>query len=639
MLNIPLKDYLRETRIFNARLGVAAVLVIILTVLLLIRLTYLQVINYRHYATLSQANRIRPLPIPPARGVILDRNGVVLAQNFPVYTLEVVPEQVDDMNELVAQLMQLVRVTDGDLKAFYKQMHERPRFENITLRSHLNEEEAARVAVRLPFLNGAELRARLQRHYPLGGLAVHALGYVSRISELDLARIDKSAYRGMQQIGKTGLEATYEDLLVGKVGFEQVETNAHGRALRTLDRIAPTAGKNLYLSLDAQVQAVAEQALGKYRGAVVAMDPSTGAVLAYASTPTYDPNEFVNGIDSASYQALLTDPDKPLVNRAINGQYSPGSTIKVFLGMAALEAGPLWDANRPVLCDGSYNLPGSIHQFRDWKHGGHGMVTLHDAIVQSCDVYFYRLAVTLGPERMKDFLIPFGFGHSTGIDLPGESQGLLPSPAWRKAHGQPWYPGETVVAGIGQGAVLVTPVQLATAMSVVANRGFRFKPTLLRALEDPRTKERQDWTLAPGVALSINDKSHWDQLYEHLMGVVHSPHGTAQGIGRNAPYHIGGKTGTAQVKSIAQGARYDEHGTPERFRDHALFVGFAPVEDPKVAVAVVVENGGHGSSVAAPIARKVMDQVILGKQADGKPVVVPPAPPPTAKPAAVDDEE
>ncbi|MFL6647269.1 MAG: penicillin-binding protein 2, partial [Sulfurifustaceae bacterium] len=313
MLNIPLKDYLRETRIFNERIAVTGTIVVVLTAILLIRLVYLQVIDYRHYATLSQANRVKPVPIAPARGLILDRNGVVLAQNFPVYTLDIVPEQVKNMRELLAELGKLVRITDYDLKQFQKQLRERPRFEYMTLRSYLNDEEAARVAVRLPFLNGAELRARLQRHYPLGGFAVHALGYVSRISEQDLDRIDKSEYRGMQQIGKLGLEYTYEELLFGRIGFEKVETNAHGRSLRTLERIKPTAGKNIYLNIDAKVQEVAEQALGKHRGAVVAIEPATGAVLAFASTPTYDANAFVNGIDPASYKRLLEDPDRPLI--------------------------------------------------------------------------------------------------------------------------------------------------------------------------------------------------------------------------------------------------------------------------------------------------------------------------------------
>lgn len=645
MLNIPLKDYLRETRVFNARIGAAGIIVAALTVLLLLRLVYLQVIDYRHYATLSQANRVKPVPIPPARGHILDRNGVVLAQNFPVYTLDIVPEQVKNMKALLEELGKLVRITEGDLKSFNKQRRERPKFEHITLRSYLNEEEAAKIAVRLPFLDGAELRARMQRHYPLGGFAIHALGYVSRISEKDLERIDESTYRGMQHIGKLGVEWTYEQSLLGRVGFEKVETNAHGRSLRTLERIAPLAGKNLYLNIDAKAQAVAEQALGKRRGAVVAIEPSTGAVLVFASTPTYDGNAFVNGIDPASYKALLEDPDKPLINRALQGQYAPGSTIKVFLGYADLEAGNTIDMNRNIYCGGSFNLPGSSHQFRDWKKEGHGPVNLHEAIVQSCDIYYYRLAVALGPERMKEYLSHFGFGKPTGVDLPEEKGGLLPSPEWKKARGQPWYPGDTVIAGIGQGLVLATPIQLASAMATVANRGTRMRPTLLQSHEDPRTKDRAMFTVKKVDELSTRDPRNWDKLFEHVKGVVHGARGTAQGIGRTAPYWIGGKTGTAQVKGIAQGARYDEKNTPERFRDHALFVAFAPVDAPKVAIAVIIENGGHGSSAAAPVARQVLDQLLLGGPADPKihppvnrsvvaPRAVPvPAPAPAATPA------
>jgi penicillin-binding protein 2 len=612
MLNIPLKDYFRETRIFNNRVLIVAVVVAVLSLLLVLRLLWLQIVSHRHYETLSQANRIRPIPIPPPRGLILDRHGVVLAQNFPVYTLEVVPEQVDDMNTLLEQLGELVQLTEADLKNFRKQLKERPRFEALTLRANLTEEEAARVAVKRPYLYGVEVQARLQRHYPLGGLGVHALGYVGRISEADLERLDTAAYRGMHHVGKLGLEATYEKELLGRVGFEKMETNAHGRALRALERVAPVAGKNLQLHLDAKLQAVAEHALGKRRGAVVAIEPATGAVLAFASTPTYDPNPFVNGIDPDTYRGLLDDPDKPFVNRAINGRYAPGSTIKAFMGLAALETDK-FDVDKPVACGGAYSLPGSSHQFRDWKKGGHGTVTLRDAIAQSCDVYFYRLAVAMQIDAMKSFLAPFGFGRRTGIDLPAESEGILPSPAWKEARGLKWLPGETVITGIGQGPILVTPTQLASAMSALANRGTRLRPTMVRALIDPATGQARELKAPAYPALPLKDKSHLDTVIEYLSDVAHSPRGTAYGIGHNAPYKIAGKTGTAQVKGIAQGAKYNEHATPERLRDHALFISFAPVENPQVAVAVIVENGGHGSSAAAPIARKVMDYVILAK--------------------------
>ena len=612
MLNIPIKDYFRETRLFNSRLSVAAVGVLVLTLVLLVRLVYLQVVSHRHYATLSQTNRIKPIPIPPVRGLILDRNGVVLAQNFPVYTLEVVPEQVGDMDALLEELSGIVRLNKADLMNFRKQLRERPRFENLTLRTHLTEEEAARVAIKRPFLNGVELQARLQRHYPLGSVGVHAVGYVGRINEREMERIDKSAYRGMRHIGKLGVEVSYEKLLLGQVGFEKVETNAHGRALRVIERIAPIAGKNLYLNIDAKLQVLAERELGKRRGAVVAMEPATGAIVAFVSTPTYDPNPFVNGIDTNSYRALLEDADKPLINRALNGQYAPGSTIKAFLGLAALETDG-FDTGRRVFCPGWFSLPGSRHRFRDWKKRGHGAVDLHDAVVQSCDVYFYRLAVALGIDAIKNFLAPLGFGRKTGVDLIGESVGILPSPEWKESRGQIWYPGETVITGIGQGPILVTPLQLVSAISTLANRGVRMKPRLLHAHEDAKTKVSRTMVPEANTKISLENERNLETMIHHLVAAVHTKKGTGYRIGYNAPYRIAGKTGTAQVKGIGQTEVYDEKQIPERLRDHALFISFAPVNNPRIAVAVIVENGGHGSSAAAPIARKVMDHVILGE--------------------------
>jgi penicillin-binding protein 2 len=611
MLNIPIKDRFRETRIFNTRLAVAAVVAGVLLGALVLRVAYLQIFAHRHYETLSQANRVRPIPIPPPRGLILDRHGVVLAQNYPVYTLEITPEQVDDMSSVLEELGKLVRLTDGDLKNFRKLLRDRPRFESLTLRSNLTDEEAARVAIRRPYLNGVELQARLQRHYPLAGLGVHAVGYVGRINEQEQERIDRNAYRGTQHIGKLGLEATYEEQLLGSAGFEKNETNAHGRVLRTLERIAPVAGQNLHLSLDARLQSLAEQALGKRRGAVVAMDTKTGALLAFASMPTYDPNPFVNGISAEGYKALLDDPDKPLINRAINGQYAPGSTIKVFLGLLALEHEG-FDANKPVTCPGWFNLPGDRHVFRDWKKTGHGVVGLHDAVVQSCDVYFYRLAHAVGIEAVKDFLAPFGFGARTGVDLPLESEGILPSPEWKKSRNQPWYPGETVMTGIGQGPILATPIQLVTAVGALANDLHRLRPHLAASLETPGTKSHRLLETEVTAEIPARDKANLATLIGHMTGVAHDRAGTAYGIGWNAPYKIAGKTGTAQVKSIKQGETYSEARTAEHLRDHALFVAFAPVDDPKIAVAVIVENGGHGGSAAAPIARKVMDQYLLG---------------------------
>jgi penicillin-binding protein 2 len=550
------------------------------------------------------------VPIPPVRGFILDRNGVVLAQNYPVLTLEVVPDQVEDMGLLLKELGKIVTLNERDLKLFARQLRERPRFESLLLRTHLTDEEAARFAVVRHRWNGAELRARLQRHYPQGPLAVHAVGYVGRISEDDIENIDRHAYSGTQHIGKLGVEQSYEDEMLGEVGFEKVETDAHGRAIRVLERIAPVAGRHLHLHLDARLQEVAEQALGKFKGAVIALDPKTGGVLTFASTPTYDPNPFVNGIDTDSYAALRDDKDKPLLNRALNGQYAPGSTIKSFLGLAALAAGE--SPAKQVTCPGWYSLPGSTHRFRCWKKAGHGVVDLHNAVVQSCDVYFYRLAVTLGIERLNGYLKGHGFGSPTGVDLKGESRGLLPNPEMREKRGQQWLPGETVIAGIGQGATLTTPLQLATAIAGIANHGQHVQPRLAAAYENPVTKVRIP--IAPPAPAASGDYSEEQiaLMVRNLTDVVHGEGGTARGIGWNAPYKIAGKTGTAQVKSVKQGESYVESRVAEHHRDHALFVAFAPADDPKIAVAVIVENGGHGGSVAAPIARKVMDQYLLG---------------------------
>lgn len=614
MRGIPLRNYLRESRIFNSRLTVAAIVIGVLTLLLLLRLAYLQVVSHRYYATLSQANRINPVPIVPPRGLILDRNGVVLAQNFPVFTLEIVPDEVSELGALLAELGTLVALNQRDIKNFRKLLRERPGHEPLLLRSNLTEEESAKIALNRFRFKGVRLQARLQRHYPLGGLGVHAVGYVGRINKQEQERIDANIYKGLQHIGKLGVEHTYENLLVGRVGFEYVETDAHGRQLRVLDRAPPQAGQNLYLNLDARLQALAEQELGRRKGAVIALDPRNGAVLAFVSTPTYDPNAFVNGIEAELYRALRDSQARPLINRALAGRYPPGSTIKPFYGLAAF-ARPDFNPHKTVFCPGYFTLPGSTHRFRDWKREGHGHVDLNGAIARSCDVYFYRLAVDMGIEHMKDVLTRLGFGRKTGIDLAGEPSGLVPSPEWKQSIGQPWYPGETVVVGIGQGPILATPLQLATTVSALANRGRRITPHLLYSIEDPSTKTVRYVDPAPPEALEFLKKEHIEAVVQDMVDVVHGPRGTAARIANGARYRIAGKTGTAQVKGLGQHEKYDEKKIPERFRDHGLFIAFAPAEDPAIAIAVVVENGGSGSGAAAPIARKMMDYYLLGAQA------------------------
>jgi penicillin-binding protein 2 len=605
-----IRDHLRESRLFGARLTIVASVVVALTAVLFLRLAYIQIINYRHFATLSQENRVKPVPIPPVRGTIFDRNGVVLAQNYPVLTLEVIPDQVDDIGTLLVELGKIVTLGERDLKLFAKQLRERPRFESLTLRTHLSDEEAARFALVRHRWNGAELRARLQRHYPQGALAVHAIGYVGRINEDEMDNIDRNAYRGTQHIGKLGIEQNYEETLLGQVGFKKVETDAHGRESRVLERIAPVAGQHLHLSLDARMQAIAEQALGNFKGVAIAIDPKTGAVLTFASTPTYDPNPFVNGIDSDTYATLRDGKDKPLLNRALNGQYAPGSTIKAFLGLAALGAGE--SPAKQIICPGWYSLPGSSHRFRCWKKAGHGTVDLHTAVVQSCDVYFYKLAVTLGIDRLNTYLAGFGFGSQTAIDIRGESKGALPQPDAKSRRGLEWQPGETVITGIGQGAVLVTPLQLAAAISGIANRGLRPQPRLVQSIEDPNTHISTPLPPALMPSSGAYTPEQFEIMVHNLTDVVNGEGGTARSIGWNAPYKIAGKTGTAQVKGLGQAESYVESRTAEHLRDHALFIAFAPADDPRIAVAVIVENGGHGGSVAAPIARKIMDQYLIG---------------------------
>lgn len=610
MLNIPIKDYFRETRIFGSRLTFMAVVVVLTMIVLLGRLLYLQVVHHKHFATRAQANKVSPFPIPPVRGLIFDRNGVVLAQNFPAYTLEIIPEQVADIESTLSKLGKLINLGARDLQRFHRQLKKRPGFESLVLRTNLTDEEAARIAINRPHLHGVELHARLQRHYPQGGLGVHAIGFVGRINEQEMDRINRAAYRGTQYIGKLGIEKSYESLLLGKVGVEHIETDARGRRVGEIEREAPQAGHNLYLSIDARLQAAAEKMLTGRRGAVVVMDPNSGAILTLASMPIYNPNPFVSGIDQQSYDRLLEDPDKPLINRALNGQYPPGSVIKPFIGLAGLATGKINPDNK-INCRGIFRLRGEPRPYRDWKRGGHGEVNLHEAIVQSCDVYFYQTALKLGINRIHDYLLQLGFGKSTGIDLNNESRGLVPSTQWREARGEKWYLGETVVTGIGQGPILVTPLQLVNAVSLLANGGRLIEPRLMYADENPVTRERRYTDTSFKQIIPIEDLTQIETIIKAMEDVVHSKRGTARRIGWNASYRIAGKTGTAQVKKMALGKRDTFKNTPERLRDHALFIAFAPVDNPRIAIAVIVENGGHGSRTAAPIARKLMDYFLL----------------------------
>ncbi|HQS80831.1 MAG TPA: penicillin-binding protein 2 [Thiobacillus sp.] len=611
-----LKNLDRELARFHGRLKVGAAFVALLATALLARGFYLQVVQHDHYIQRAESNRISRVPVAPNRGLILDRNDRMLAENYSAYTLELTRAKTDDLEATLAVAGTLIEISPGQLRRFRRLLSESHEFETVPLKSKLTDEEVAIIAANRYRLPGAEVKARLFRNYQAGPGMAHVLGFVGRINDRDLQQLrddgHEQNYKGSAHIGKTGLEQSYESLLHGRTGFDQMETDASGRAVRMLSRIAPVPGKDLRLHLDAELQAVAEHAFGDYLGGLVALDPNTGGVLALVSRPGFDPNLFVDGIDPETWKSLNESPDRPMVNRALRGVYPPGSTIKPLLALAGLELG-LRKASDSFVDPGHYSLPNSSHQFRDWKRGGHGVVDLRRSISQSCDVYYYRLAVDMGIDRMHDYLAQFGLGQKTGIDLDGESGGLLPSRDWKQRRfKQPWYPGETVIAGIGQGYHLTTPLQLAVAAAMLANGGVRIEPRLVQAVRDPVA---HTWQPQPGGAraqLAITPK-HLEAVREGMMDVMR-PGGTAARSAAGAPYTIAGKTGTAQVVGIKQGARYDADRLARKHLDHALFIAYAPTENPTIVVAVMVENGGSGSGVAAPIARAVFDYYLTGKR-------------------------
>ena len=614
-----LKNLDRELARFHGRLKAGAALVALLAAALLARGFYLQVVQHEHYIQRAESNRISRVPTAPNRGLILDRNDRILAENYSAYTLELTRARTDNLEATLTEVGTLIEITPGQLRRFRRLLSESHEFETVPLKSKLTDEEVAIVAANRYRLPGVEVKARLFRNYQAGPGMAHVLGFVGRINDRDLQQLRDDGreqnYKGSAHIGKTGLEQSYETLLHGRTGFDQMETDASGRAVRMLSRIPPVPGKDLRLHLDAELQAVAEHAFGDYLGGLVALDPNTGGVLALVSRPGFDPNLFVDGIDPETWKSLNESPDRPMVNRALRGIYPPGSTIKPFMALAGLELGlrkPSDSINDP----GFFSLPNSSHQFRDWKRGGHGVVDLRRSISQSCDVYYYKLAVDMGVDRMHDYLAQFGLGEKTGIDLDGESSGLLPSRDWKQRRfKQPWYPGETVIAGIGQGYHLTTPLQLAAAAAMLANGGVRIEPRLVQAVRDPLT---HTWQPQPGGAraqLAITPK-HLEVVREGMMDVMR-PGGTAARSAAGAPYTIAGKTGTAQVVGIKQGARYDADRLARKHLDHALFIAYAPAENPTIAVAVMVENGGSGSGTAAPIARAVLDYYLTGKRPGG----------------------
>jgi len=616
-----LRDHQKELHNFQNRLVVCAGVVLAVFFLLLLRFFYLQVLQHEYYHTLAENNRITINPITPNRGLMLDRNGAVIAHNYAAYTLEITPSKVSDLESLINDLATVVEVAPKDRKRFRKLLEE-TRDSSLPIRTRLNDVEVARFAANKFRFPGIDIRARLFRHYPNGEVASHVIGYIGRLTQNDLDKLEDEGlatnYSGSDFIGRVGLEGRYETSLHGVTGLEERETDANGRVVRTLRSTLPVSGNNLLLSLDARLQEIAERAFGERRGALVAIEPSTGGVLALVSKPGYDPNLFVDGIDPQSWEALNSSPDHPLNNRALQGVYPPGSTFKPFMALAALELGKR-NPHRAIYDPGYFFLAGgSGHRYRDWKTGGHGMVDMHKSIVISCDTYYYGVAQELGIDNIHDFIGQFGFGRRTGIDIDGEAAGLLPSQEWKmRRFQQKWFAGDTISVGIGQGYNLATPMQLAQAVSVIANKGTMFRPHLVRHIQDSQTNKLTSIDVEPVGTVALHPQSL--SLVRDAMVDVTRPGGTAAVAGAGAQYRFAGKTGTAQVGALKQNEKYDERRVQERHRDHALFIAYAPADAPTIALAVLVENGGHGASAAAPVARAVLDFYLLGKEPPAKP--------------------
>ncbi len=628
----------RELFLFRRRLGLAGVLVVAAFGALFGRFFYLQVTQHKHYQTLAETNRIAIVPIVPNRGVITDRNGVVLAQSYSAYTLEIQPSRVKNLDETIDALATIIDIQARDRKRFRKLLDESKNFESMPIRTRLADEEVARFAVNRFRFPGVEIKARLFRQYPYGELASHVIGYIGRINDRDVTRIDEweetANYKGSDYIGKIGVELSYERELHGKTGFEEVEVDAGGRAVRTLSRTPPTSGNDLRLALDIKLQEVAESAFGDRRGALVAIEPSTGEVLAFVSKPGFDPNLFVEGIDPANWEMLNDSPDKPLLNRPLRGTYPPGSTIKPYLALSALNSGKR-TPTQTIFDPGFFQIPGQAHRFRDDKPGGHGTVDMYKSIVVSCDTYYYILASETDIDVTADFMSQFGFGQKTGIDIDGELPGVLPSREWKRTRfagkdyreeHRKWYLGDSISAGIGQGYNAFTPIQQAVAIATIANDGVEFRPHLVKSVRDVRTGEIREIALEASHTLTV--KPEFLAIIKNaLVGVPKE--GTSAAAFLKTPYVSAGKTGTAQVFSL-KGEKYSAK-IDERLRDHAWYVAYAPADKPRIAVAVLVENGGFGAQAAAPVVRQVFDYYLTGETKKG------PAPAAPA-PAATDDE-
>lgn len=626
-----LKNTERELHHFRMRLLFIGVFVFLCFAALVSRFVWLQIIKHDDYALLADENRIDIVPVVPNRGLITDRNGVVLARNYSAYTLEITPSKIRmDMDVLIDELSQLVDIQPKHRKRFRKLMEDSKNFESLPIRTRLTDEEVARFTAQRFRFPGVDIQARLFRQYPQGESASHVIGYIGRISPKDAEVIDEmedaANYNGTDYIGKEGLEKSYEKVLHGNTGFEEVEVSAGGRAVRVLSRSAPTSGKNLILSVDIELQKVIEEAFGDRRGALVAIEPETGDVLAFVSKPTYDPNLFVEGIDQQSWNDLNTSEDKPLLNRPLTGAYPPGSTYKPFMALAALELGKRTATQ--VIADPGYFTFGN-HVFKDDAKGGHGMVDMYRSIVKSCDTYYYSLANDLTVDGIHDFMKPFGFGQTTGIDLEHERTGLLPSTAWkREAFKKPeqkrWVLGDTISLGIGQGQNTFTPLQMAHAVATLANNGIVMKPHLVKMTEDPQTRQRTLTVPKESGRITLKQENI-DFVKNAMVGVTKE--GTSARVFQNTEYVSGGKTGTAQVVGIKKGETYNAKRIAARHIDHSLYIAFAPADKPKIAIAIIVENGGFGADAAAPIVRKAFDYYLLGKRPQDKDKEIPPPQP------------
>ena len=612
---IPLKDHESEKRLVNKRLIACAALVLAISCALIGRMYFLQVSEFDYNSTVSENNRVHVLPIPPERGFIYDRNGVLLADNQPSFNMTITRERAGDTAKVLDRVMGILHLPEEDRAVFAKAMKQaRHPFDPSTLLYELTEDQIALLAVNQFRLPGIDVEAQFVRHYPQGDHFAHSVGYVGRINEKEVKQLDATQYRGTQSIGKTGIERFYENELHGKVGFEEVETNAQGRVMRVLRHTDAVAGKNIVLSLDIKLQEAAEEALGDRRGSIIALDPKTGEVLAMVSKPSFDPNLFVTGISSKDYSGLRDSIDKPLFNRALRGLYAPGSTIKPEVAIAGLDSGVI-SASTRVFDPGYFQLPNVDHKYRNWNHSGDGWVDLNAAIMRSNDTYFYDLASKLGIDRMHDYMAEFGLGQKVSLDMFEESSGLMPSREWKRStRRQAWFPGETVILGIGQGYMQVTPLQLAQATALIANKGVWNRPHLAKTVDGTPPVDEH-----PIPNLVLRDPRDWDQVNHAMQLVMHDPRGIARAAAQGVQYRIAGKSGTAQVVAIKQGERYNRLKTAERNRDNALFVGFAPAEDPQIVISVMIENGEAGGRVAGPVVRKVMDAWLLDNQGVLKP--------------------